>query len=260
MILENKKYLSFSHQLADTAGKILIKNYKSKNISKALKSKGVRNELVTNIDIMIEKKIRKLINSKFPTHNILGEEKGLTNKQSYFTWIIDPIDGTNAYITGVPLFGFMISLKYKNHFILGLVDQPILKERYWNNINGSYLNGKRISTSNVKKLSDTIITCTDPNMFKNFSDLNKNLFKKASFIRWGTDVIGYLRCAEGLVDAVIERNIKIWDIAAVEPIISKAGGIITTWDGKSIGSNDTVCASSNSVLHNILLKKLQKFL
>ena len=70
------------------------------------------------------------------------------------------------------------------------------------------MNGKRISTSNVKKLSDAIITCTDPNMFKNFSDLNKNLFKKASFIRWGTDVIGYLRCAEGLVDAVIERNIK----------------------------------------------------
>ena len=64
----------------------------------------------------------------------------------------------------------------------------------------------------------------------------------------------------GLVDAVIERDIKIWDIAAVEPIINKAGGIITTWDGKSIGSNDTVCASSNSVLHNILLKKLQKFL
>ena len=168
MILENKKYLSFSHQLADAAGKILIKNYKSKNISKALKSKWGRNELVTNIDTMIEKKIRKLINSKFPTHNILGEEEGLTNKKSYFTWIIDPIDGTNAYITGIPLFGFMISLKYKNHFILGLVDQPILKERYWNNMNGSYLNGKKISTSNVKKLSDTVITCTDPNMFKNF--------------------------------------------------------------------------------------------
>ena len=95
---------------------------------------------------MIEKN-KETINSKFPTHNILGEEDGLTNKKSYFTWIIDPIDGTNAYITGVPLFGFMISLKYKNHFILGLVDQPILKERYWNNINGSYLNGKRISTS-----------------------------------------------------------------------------------------------------------------
>ena len=124
----------------------------------------------------------------------------------------------------------------------------------------AYLNGKKISTSTVKKLSDTVITCTDPNMFKNFSDINNNLFKKVSFIRWGTDVMGYLRCAEGLVDAVIERNIKIWDIAAVEPIISKAGGVITTWDGKEIGNNDTVCASSNRALHKILLKKLQKFL
>ena len=96
-------------------------------------------------------------------------------------------------------------------------------------------------------------------MFKNFSDINNNLFKKVSFIRWGTDVMGYLRCAEGLVDAVIERNIKIWDIAAVEPIISKAGGVITTWDGKEIGNNDTVCASSNRALHKILLKNCKNF-
>ena len=72
--------------------------------------------------------------------------------------------------------------------------------------------------------------------------------------------MGYMRCAEGLVDAVIERNIKIWDVAAVEPILRNAGGILTTWDGKDIGENDTVCASSNKVLHKILLKKLQKFL
>jgi myo-inositol-1(or 4)-monophosphatase len=260
MILKNKKYLSFSHQLADAAGKILIKHYKSQNISKSLKSHGTRNEFVTNIDVVIEKKIRKLINSKFPSHNILGEEEGLTNNESPYTWIIDPIDGTNAYITGIPLFGFMLSLKYKESFILGLVDQPILKERYWNNINYSYLNRKKIFTSKVTKLEDTVITCTDPNMYKNFPDLNKSLFKKVSFVRWGTDVIGYMRCAEGLVDAVIERNIKIWDVAAVEPIIRNAGGVITTWDGKTIGSNDTVCASSNKSLHKILLKKLQKFL
>ena len=95
---------------------------------------------------------------------------------------------------------------------------------------------------------------------RKFSSLNKSLFSKANFVRWGTDVIGYMRCAEGLVDAVIERNIKIWDVAAVEPILTKAGGILTTWDGKTIGENDTVCASSNEVLHKILLKKLQKFL
>ena len=79
-------------------------------------------------------------------------------------------------------------------------------------------------------------------------------------MRWGTDVMGYLRCAEGLIDAVIERDINIWDVAAIEPIIRNAGGILTTWDGKDIGSNDTVCATNNKTLHKILLKKLQKFL
>ena len=74
--------------------------------------------------------LRKLIASKFPTHNILGEEKGFLDNKSDFTWIIDPIDGTKAFAAGIPLFGLMISLKYKESYILGLVDQPILKERY----------------------------------------------------------------------------------------------------------------------------------
>ncbi|MEC8100298.1 MAG: inositol monophosphatase family protein, partial [Pseudomonadota bacterium] len=76
MNFENKKYLSFMHQLADIAGEILLKNFKSKKISKALKKNNIRNELVTNVDLLIEKNVRKLIKKKFPTHNILGEEGG----------------------------------------------------------------------------------------------------------------------------------------------------------------------------------------
>lgn len=260
MNLENKKYLSFAHHLADTASKILIKYYKSQEVEKSQKNSRLRKDLVTNIDIMVEDIVRKLISSKFPKHNILGEEKGFSNSGSDFTWIIDPIDGTKAFASGIPLFGFMISLKYKENIILGLVDQPILKERYWNSHNTSFLNKKKINTSNITDLSDATLTCTDPNMFENFNDLNENLFKKFNFVRWGTDVMGYLRCAEGIVDAVIERDINIWDIAAVEPIIRMAGGIITTWDGRKIGSNDTVCASNNLTIHKTLLKKLQKFL
>ena len=97
-------------------------------------------------------------------------------------------------------------------------------------------------------------------MFKNFNKINKDIFSQFDFMRWGTDITGYLRCAEGFIDAVIERNIKIWDIAAVESIIKSAGGSISTWDGKPIGSNDTVCASGDKKLHTILLKSLQKFI
>ena len=102
--------------------------------------------------------------------------------------------------------------------------------------------------------------CTDPGMFGNYNLLKKNIFDKFHFVRWGTDVMGYLRCAEGIIDVVIERDLKIWDVAAAEPIIKMAGGVITTWDGKKIGTNDTVCASNSPAMHKTVLKKLQKFI
>ena len=97
-------------------------------------------------------------------------------------------------------------------------------------------------------------------MFKNYNLLNKQLFKELNFIRWGTDALGYMRCAEGIIDAVIERDIKIWDIAAIIPIIEAAGGIITTWDNKTPGTNDTVIACNSKKLHKILVNTLQNCL
>ena len=117
MILENKKYLSFAHLAADTAGKVLIQFYKSKNIRKAHKNRGIKKELVTNIDVRIEKNTIRLIKQYFPYHNVLGEESGFTGGKSDFTWIIDPIDGTKAFASGIPFFGFMISLKYFKGFL-----------------------------------------------------------------------------------------------------------------------------------------------
>ena len=208
----------------------------------------------------IEKIARKLIHSKFPEHNIIGEELGSINKNSDFTWIIDPIDGTKAFISGIPVFTFLLSLKYKNNYLLGLVDQPILNERFWNDNKKAYLNNKEIKVRKFTSLSDSIVAITDPVMFKNYNALNKKLFKKFNFIRWGTDALGYMRCAEGITDAVIERDIKIWDIAAVIPIIKASGGIITTWDNKALGTNDTVIACNNKKLHKILVNTLQNYI
>ena len=119
MNFKNKKYLSFSHYLADIAGKILLKNYKSLNINRYNKTVVNKKELVTNIDKKIETKVTQLIKKEFSSHNILGEEMGFTDNNSDYTWIIDPIDGTKAFVTGIPVFGFLISLRYKNSFILG---------------------------------------------------------------------------------------------------------------------------------------------
>ena len=251
-------YLSLANYVADTIAIEIKKNYKRLTIKSSKKTS--QYQVVTDLDLKIEKIARKLIHSKFPEHSIIGEEFGNINKNSDFTWIIDPIDGTKAFISGIPVFTFLLSLKYRNKYLLGLVDQPILNERFWNYDNKAYLNNKVIKVRKFNNISSTIVAITDPIMFKNYNSLNKKLFSKFHFIRWGTDALGYMRCAEGIIDAVIERNIKIWDIAAIIPIIKASGGIITTWDNNPPGTNDTVIACSDKKLHKILVNTLQNYL
>ncbi len=253
------KYLSFANYIADTVAIELIISYKKDN-TLFTKKKNAINQIVTKIDCKIENLVRKLIKTEFPDHNIIGEEFKTVEKNSNYTWIIDPIDGTKAYITGIPVFTFLLSLKYKNDFILGLVDQPILKERFWNSNNEAYLNNKQIKVRQCSNLSQSVVAITDPNMFNNFEELSKNILNTFNFIRWGTDAIGYMRCAEGIIDAVIERNIKIWDIAAIIPILEASGGIISTWDGKQVGDNDTILACGDKKLHKKLVNTLQNYL
>ena len=251
-------YLSLANYVADKIAIEIKKNYKQLNIK--LSKKNSLHQITTELDFKIEKVAKKLIYSKFPDHNIIGEEYGNINNNSDFTWIIDPIDGTKAFISGIPVFTFLLSLKYKNDYLLGLVDQPILNERFWNFNNKAYLNNKVIKVRKFINISSSIVAITDPIMFKNYSSLNNKLLNKFNFIRWGTDALGYMRCAEGIIDAVIERDIKIWDIAAIIPIIKASGGIITTWDNKTPGTNDTVIACNDKKLHEMLIDTLQNYL
>jgi len=256
---KNKNFISFAHYLADEAREIINEGYKKK---KKINEKKVKDktDVFTQSDLKLERKIKSLIKLNYPSHNIVGEETGKINKKSLYTWIIDPIDGTKAFISGIPVFSFLLSLNYKNKYLLGLADFPVLNERYWNDEKDAFLNDCKISTNHKKKISSCIMACTDPNMFKNFEEINNKILKKFKVIRWGTDALGYMKCAEGIIDVVIERDIKIWDIAAVSPIIEAAGGCISTWDGKPIGTNDTVCVSSNKQLQKQLVKKLQNFI
>lgn len=144
-------YLSLANYVADTVSIEIKKKYKQRNIS--ISKKKSPNQVVIPLDYKIEKIARKLIKSKFPEHNIIGEELEKIDKNSDFTWIIDPIDGTKAFISGIPVFTFLLSLKYRNEFVLGLVDQPILNERFWNDDQKAYLNKKEIK---VKKIYNIV--------------------------------------------------------------------------------------------------------
>ena len=257
---EFSNFLSFAHFLSDKTRDELNNNYMNEKLLVTNKNINEKKELVTNIDIKIEKRIRTLITKHYPKHNIIGEEGNTKKTSSDYTWIIDPIDGTKAFIAGIPVFGFLIALNYKSKNILGMVDIPVLKERFWNADKNAYRNGVIIKTKKCKYLSKAILASTEPSRFSNYKYMNEKLFAKFNFIRWGTDVMGYLRCAQGFIDVVIERNIKIWDVAALVPIIKSSGGCISTWDGHEVGHNDTGCASGDKELHNCLLKYLQKMI
>ena len=254
----NAELLKFAHELANSTQELVSKNFRKLN-SWSLKSTNHsrRPQILTETDIECEKIMRKMINKKFPNHGIIGEELGVENEKSEFVWVLDPIDGTKAFVSGLPVFGSMIGLMQNNKPIIGIIDQPITKERIWGSIQGSYLNGRSIKTRNCKSTKEAICAITEPEMFTSSEQIYKKISQDVLFIRYGTDCWGYAMCAAGLIDLVIEKDLEIWDIVAAEAIINPAGGKITNWEGKnSLGSNSIV-ASGDPILHKLILKTLK---
>ena len=181
--------IKFSHELADIA-KIEIKKQFRKNNSWNIKpiKNNKRPQIVTSADIECEKAIRRLINKKYPSHGIIGEELGAENTNSEFIWVIDPIDGTKAFVAGLPVFGSMIGLMKENKPYVGLIDQPITGERIWGGKKGSFLNNKPIKTKKFKSIETTICAITDPAMFMEKDEIiYKKVNENVLYIRHGTD-------------------------------------------------------------------------
>ena len=247
--------LKFAHELADIA-KFEIKKKFRKDDSWTIKTtkNNKRHQIVTKADIAAEKAIRLLINKKFPSHGIIGEELGVENEEADFIWVIDPIDGTKAFVAGLPVFGSMIGLMYNKKPFLGLIDQPYTNERIWGGANGSFLNNKQIYSRKFKSINKTICAITDPAMFM---DKDKKIYKiindNVLYIRHGTDCWGYAMCAAGNIDLVIEKDLELWDIVAATAILEGAGGIITSWNRKRPASDRSVIAAANKETYNYFI-------
>jgi myo-inositol-1(or 4)-monophosphatase len=171
----------------------------------------------------------------------LGEEDSII-KNSEYEWCIDPIDGTKSYIQGVPLWGTLISLSKNNEIILGLADIPALNERYVGYSKISYKVAKNkkslLKVRNTKRLDRSILNTTSPYIFANKKDQKsfEKLSAKVKSVRLGGDCYSYCLLADGLVDIVVESGLKPWDIRALVPIINNAGGVINTWESKTIST------------------------
>ncbi|VAV92438.1 Histidinol-phosphatase [alternative form] [hydrothermal vent metagenome] len=263
-INQNTEYTDFLNRLADAAAEITLPLFK-KPLDVINKGQKLQSNFdpVTIADREAEKIIRKLINQSYPDHNILGEEMGYEQKtdreDEQWTWVIDPIDGTRAYICGIPTWGTLVALGDGQRPLYGLLDQPYLKERYLATPQGSTLNGNRISCRPCENLSDATISTTDPDQF--FAcDSDAQAFRRvaaqARLVRNGYDCYAYAMVAAGFMDVVIESGLEAYDIQALIPIVEGAGGIVTDWNGGSAAAGGQVIAASSRELHRQVLQLL----
>ena len=254
--------LEFAENLADTAEVPVLSHFRSKlDIEDKSDSSPV-----TVADRDAESRMREMIQSRFPDHGIIGEEYGNLNPESPWTWVLDPIDGTRAFITGNPLFGTLVGLMYKGEPMIGVIHAPATGERWTaaKNFGCTYRdrNNPKSSckTSAKTELSETFLYSTDPSMFDEIQAARLHpIQKKVKNRRYGGDCYLYGMLASGWVDLVIEASMKLFDVMALIPVIQCSGGEISDWDGNPIrsGWDGTVLASASQSLHQNALELLQ---
>ncbi|MBL6664703.1 MAG: histidinol-phosphatase [Rickettsiales bacterium] len=261
----NQELIDFAHYLADLSSKVAQKYFRSQNTGEVTKED---DSPVTKADRGIEELIRQEINKKYPDHGIIGEEFANTNIDADYIWILDPIDGTSSFIIGRPLFGTLIALTYKGQSILGIVNQPITNER-WLGIKdqGAFFQGQKINTRNCQNISNSVMCASssfyfkdeDEIMFKELCKLTK--YQKIGGVVYGGDCYSYASLASGFIDIVIDPGLQVYDYAALQPIITEAGGVMTDFQGNDLNlqSNVKLVACANKELHQEVIAHINKY-
>ncbi len=239
------RFLAFADQLADAARAAIAPYFRAPH---AVEHKGgERFDPVTEADRGAETAMRELIAREFPDHGVHGEEFGVREGASGYQWVLDPIDGTRAFIAGLPTWGVLIALAYEGEPILGIMDQPYLDERYrgWNSGAEARVRGVTapLQTRPCPTLSQAILSTTDPHLFQAAeADPFARARDTAKLTRYGYDCYAYSMIAAGHIDCVIESGLKVFDIAALIPIIKGAGGGVCSWSGGSASAGGQVLA------------------
>ena len=253
--------IAFANRLADVSGAV-IRPFFRQRIDVAHKEGVHAFDPVTEADRGAERAIRDLIAAARPADGVLGEEYGETPGTSGYRWVLDPVDGTRAFITGRHEWGSLIALEQNSAAVLGILDQPVLGERFIG-VNGSahlVQNGKSspLKTRPCAALKDAILCATDPAAYFQKDELAAftRISGAARMTRYGGDCYLFAALAMGFVDVVIEAGCHPWDVAALIPLVEGAGGIITDWSGGSAASGKQILASGDARVHDAALKLL----
>jgi inositol-phosphate phosphatase/L-galactose 1-phosphate phosphatase/histidinol-phosphatase len=203
---------------------------------------------VTEADRAAEAAMRAILEAERPEDGIIGEEYGTRNEGASRQWVLDPIDGTTSFIAGRPIFGTLIALMQDGWPVIGVIDQPIARERWVGRIGlGTTFNGKPARVRSCQELGDAVLGTTTPHQFAGgdvdaFMGLAKSVAERK--IIYGGDCYNYGLVASGHVDIVCEANLKLHDFAALVPVVEGAGGVMSDWQGNPLdaGSDGRVLA------------------
>lgn len=252
---EVRALVNFAHQLADLSDQAILPYFR-RSMSVKNKDKAGGFDPVTAADRAAERLLRKEIRARYPDHGIVGEEFGNATGSGRYRWVLDPIDGTRAFIIGAPVWGTLVGLQLDQAPVLGLMSQPFTQERFWSDGKSArWRHGtgreRQLKTRTCTRLDQAVLTSTHPDLFGEGCERTAfaRLKSQVRMTRFGGDCYGYCLLAAGHVDLVVEAGLKPYDIVALIPIIEAAGGIVTTWDGKPATDGGRILAAGDARLH-----------
>lgn len=256
-------FAAFVDDLATVSGTAILPFFRTA-IAASDKNKGGTFDPVTEADRAGEAAMRQMIKRVFPSHGIHGEEYGVEGGEREFVWVLDPIDGTKAFIAGLPTWGTLIGLKRHGTPCYGMMHQPFTRERFYGDGGSAAWRGptgssRPLRTRPCASLKDATVSATSPRMFAG-ADLDAFLRVEAEarLTRFGYDCYGFCMLAAGHIDLIVESGLQPYDIVALVPIIEGAGGVVTTWTGGPPSEGGAIVASGDKRLHEAALKLLAR--
>ena len=257
------KLETFALKLAAAAAAVAVPLFRQKDLGEINKGNASRADVhfdpVTEADKGAERAIRALIHAHYPDHGIIGEEYGTENPDADYVWVLDPVDGTRAFIAGLPVWTTLIGLRFKGRPVLGLIAQPVLQEIYLGSPLGSRLITPQGSTPltvrTCSELANAVIGTTDPHLYAGDEVAAYASLRTATkLVRYGCDAYAFAMLAAGTMDIALETGLKPWDIEAIIPVIENAGGVVTNWHGAPVGpeAGQVIAASSQALLDQAL--------
>jgi myo-inositol-1(or 4)-monophosphatase len=253
---------AFIGRLATASGDTILPFFRT---SLGIDNKAGRGDFdpVTEADRAAEAVMRRMIKESFPQHGIVGEEFGSEREDADYVWVLDPIDGTKSFIAGFPIWGTLIALLHQGTPVYGMMHQPFTGERFSGDNGAAEYRGpnnaaRKLGVRRCNGLAEAVMFTTSP-LLMNESDRSTfhRVESEVRLSRYGGDCYSYCMLASGHVDLVIETELKPYDIAALIPIVTSAGGIVTTWQGEPAQNGGRIIAAGDPRVHQAALALLK---